>query len=131
MPRVVHFEIQADDVERAKAFYAAVFDWSFVDYSQVTGSPYWGVVTGPEDEAGINGGLLERPAPAPAPEQGTNGYVCTVGVEDYDATEARILEGGGQVALPKSALPGMAWQGYYIDPEGNTFGVHQPDPEAA
>jgi hypothetical protein len=35
------------------------------------------------------------------------------------------------VALPKSALPGMAWQGYYLDTEGNTFGIHQPDPNAA
>jgi len=130
MSRVVHFEIQADDVERAKAFYAAVFDWSFTDWGQVTGSTYWGIVTGPDDELGINGGLLQRPAPAPAPQQGTNAFVCTIGVGDYDGTERRILDAGGQVALPKMALTGMAWQGYYLDPEGNTFGIHQPDPEA-
>jgi len=47
MSRVVHFEIQADDVERAKEFYAAVFDWTFQDYGQFTGSTYWGIVTGP------------------------------------------------------------------------------------
>lgn len=80
MSRAVHFEIQADDVERAEAFYSAVFGWSF---------------------------------------------------EDYDETERRILEAGGQVALPKMALAGMAWQDYYLDTEGNTFGIHQPDPEAA
>ncbi len=132
MSRVVHFEIQADDVERAKAFYAAVFGWSYEDYSQyVGGTTYWGVTTGPEDQPGINGGLLQRPVPAPGPEQGTNAYVCTMGVDDYDATEKRILDAGGQVALPKMALPGMAWQGYYLDSEGNTFGIHQPDPEAA
>lgn len=131
MSRVVHFEIQADDVERAKAFYAAVFDWSFEDYSGYTGSTYWGVTTGPAEEPGINGGLLPRPVPAPRAEQGTNGYVCTVGVADYDQTERRILDAGGQVALPKMALPGMAWQGYYLDTEGNTFGIHQPDPAAA
>lgn len=131
MSRVVHFEIQADDVERAKSFYAAAFGWSFQDYGEVTGTTYWGVVTGPEDQPGINGGLLQRPAPAPALEQGTNAFVCTIGVDDYDATEARILEAGGQVALPKMALTGMAWQGYYLDTEGNTFGIHQPDPNAA
>jgi hypothetical protein len=132
MSRVVHFEIQADDVDRAKSFYAAVFGWTFQDYSGATGgSPYWGVVTGPDEEPGINGGLLQRPAPTPAPEQGTNGYVCTVGVADYDATERLILDAGGRVALPKMALTGMAWQGYYLDTEGNTFGIHQPDPEAA
>jgi predicted enzyme related to lactoylglutathione lyase len=131
MSRVVHFEIQADDVERAKSFYGAVFGWSFEDYSHVTGSVYWGITTGPDDQPGINGGLLSRPAPAPAPGQGTAAFVCTMVVDDYDATERRILAGGGQVALPKMALKGMAWQGYYLDTEGNVFGIHQPDPDAA
>ena len=132
MARVVHFEIQADDVERAKAFYEAALGWTFQDYSGATGGlPYWGVITGPEDEPGINGGLLPRPAPAGGAGQGTNAYVCTVGVADYDATERLILAAGGQVALPKMALTGMAWQGYYLDTEGNTFGIHQPDPDAA
>jgi len=130
MSRVVHFEIQADDVERAKEFYGAVFDWTFQDWGEVTGTTYWGIVTGSDDEMGINGGLLQRPAPAPAPAQGANAFVCTMGIGDYDETERRILAGGGQVALPKMALTGMAWQGYYLDPEGNTFGIHQPDPEA-
>lgn len=131
MSRVVHFEIQADDVERAKAFYAAVFGWEYQDYGSVLGATYWGVVTGPDEEPGINGGLLQRPVPAQPVGQGTNAYVCTMGVADYDATEARILVAGGQVALPKMALTGMAWQGYYLDTEGNTFGIHQPDPDAA
>ncbi|MBK8468350.1 MAG: VOC family protein [Candidatus Phosphoribacter sp.] len=131
MPRVLHFEIQADDVDRAKAFYAAAFGWSYEDYSGFTGSTYWGITTGPKEEPGIDGGLLPRPAAPPGQGQGTNAYVCTVGVGDYDTTERLILEAGGQVALPKMALPGMAWQGYYLDTEGNTFGIHQPDPDAA
>jgi uncharacterized protein len=131
MSRVVHFEIQVGDVDRAKQFYGAALGWQFEDYSSYTGSTYWGVITGADERHGINGGLLPRPTAAPAPEQGTNAFVCTVEVDDYDATEKRILDAGGQVALPKTALPGMAWQGYYLDTEGNTFGIHQPDPEAA
>ena len=131
MSRVMHFEIQADDVERAKAFYTAAFGWSFEDYSEFTGSTYWGVVTGPEDEPGINGGLLPRTAPAPEAGRGLNGFACTIVISDYDETERRILDAGGRVALPKTALPGMAWQGYYLDPEGNTFGIHQPDTDAS
>lgn len=131
MSRVVHFEIQVDDLERAKQFYAEVFGWTYQDYGAVTGTPYWGITTGPDDQPGINGGLLQRPVHAPGPEQGTNAYVCTMQVEDYDRTERSILEAGGQVALPKAALAGMAWQGYYLDTEGNTFGIHQPDPNAA
>jgi predicted enzyme related to lactoylglutathione lyase len=130
MSRVVHFEIQADDVERAKDFYSAALGWTFEDYGHFTGSTYWGIFTGADEEPGINGGLLERPAKAPGEGHGTNAYVCTVGVGDFDETERRILAAGGQVALPKMALAGMAWQGYFIDTEGNTFGVHQPDPEA-
>lgn len=131
MARVVHFEVQADDVDRAKAFYAAALDWTFQDWGEFTGATYWGIVTGPDEEPGINGGLLPRPAPAGGPGTGTNAFVCTVQVDDYDAVEARILAAGGQVALPKMALTGIAWQGYYLDPEGNTFGIHQPDPAAA
>lgn len=130
MSRPVRFEIQADDVERAKAFYAAAFGWTFEDYTPVTGTPYWGVITGPDAEPGINGGLLQRPAATPSPEQGTNAYVVTMQVQDYDATERAILAAGGAVALPKYALTGMAWQGYYLDTEGNTFGIHQPDRDA-
>ncbi len=126
MARVVHFEIQADDVGRAKAFYAAVFDWEFQDWGEFTGSAYWGIVTGPDEQPGINGGLLARPAPAGAPGPGSNAFVCTMQVEDYDAVEARILAADGQVALPKMALTGVAWQGYYVDTEGNTFGILEP-----
>ncbi|CAN5156917.1 VOC family protein [soil metagenome] len=131
MSRVVHFEIQADDVERAKSFYAAVFDWSFADFGAMAGSTYWGVTTGPDNEPGIDGGLLQRAAPAPGAGHGANAFVCTMGVGDYDETERRILAAGGQVAMPKTALTGMAWQGYYLDTEGNTFGIHQPDTSAA
>jgi uncharacterized protein len=95
MAKVVHFEIQADDVERARAFYESALGWSFEDWTNVTGSPYWGIRTGPETEMGIDDGLLPRPAPTDGPGRGT------------------------------------AWQGYFIDTEGNTFGVHQPDPSAA
>ncbi len=130
MGRVVHFEIQVDDVERAKAFYGDVFGWTFVDWSAAVGGvTYWGVMTGEDDQQGINGGLLER-ATARS-EGGANAYVCTVVVDDYDSTEAKILAAGGALTAPKSAMVGMAWQGYYLDPEGNAFGIHQPDPDAA
>ncbi|MBM3256734.1 MAG: VOC family protein [Candidatus Liptonbacteria bacterium] len=130
--RVVHFEIQADDVSRAKKFYGDVFDWEFTDWSKVAGSEYWGIMTAPKEskELGINGGLLKRPCPAPALEQGTNAYACTVQVENFDEIAKKIEQAGGKVAMPKFALGGMAWQGYFIDTEGNTFGIHQPDPNA-
>ncbi|NMM54631.1 VOC family protein [Paenibacillus aquistagni] len=130
MGRLVHFEIHVDDMERAKKFYREVFGWTFEDWSEYAGMPYFGAVTGDANEMGINGALMQRQGAAPQFGQALNGYACTMGVEDYDSTETKILNLGGKLALPKYALPGMAWQGYYIDTEGNTFGIHQPDKNA-
>ncbi|NKE05840.1 VOC family protein [Mesobacillus selenatarsenatis] len=130
MGRLVHFEIHVDNMDRAKEFYGEVFGWTFEDYSEYAGMPYFGAVTGGEDEPGINGALMQRQGPPPEANQPLNGYACTMGVEDYDVTETKILNNGGVVALPKYALPGMAWQGYYKDTEGNIFGIHQPDANA-
>ena len=130
MSRVVHFEIQADDVERAKSFYAAVFDWSFQDYGEFTGSTYWGIVTGPGERAGHQ----RRPAAAARPGSGRGPghqrFRLHDGGRRLRRDRAPHPRRRGQVALPKMALTGMAWQGYYLDTEGNTFGIHQPDPEA-
>jgi hypothetical protein len=128
--RVVHFEIQAQNLERAMKFYQTVFGWTFPKWME--DPPYWGIMTVPEGskEPGINGGLLARPAKVPPQECGTNAYVCTVQVENFDEIAKKIIAAAGQVAMPKFALPGMAWQGYFLDTEGNTFGVHQPDKNA-
>lgn len=128
--RPVHFEIQAADPQRAVTFYSTVFGWSSEDWSEFAGSPYFGLTTG--TGPGIDGAVLSRPGGA-NPEVGGSvaGAVLTIGVEDYDATAAKILAAGGTEALPKYALAGMAWQGYFHDTENNVFGIHQPDPEAA
>lgn len=126
--RITHFEIQAENVERAITFYTDVFGWEFPKWMD----GYWGVMTAPagSKEPGINGGLLKRPCPPPAPEQGTNAFVCTVQVDNFDDIAAKIEKAGGKVAMPKFAIMNMAWQGYFIDTEGNTFGLHQTDPNA-
>lgn len=129
MNRVVHFEIQVDEPERAIKFYKDVFGWTFERWGE---QKYWMLMTAEKDskEPGINGGLLPRPCPAPAVGQGTNAFVCTVQVEDFDEMAKKIEAAGGVVAMPKFALPKMAWQGYFLDTEGNTFGIHQPDENA-
>ncbi|WP_318509177.1 VOC family protein [Bacillus sp. T3] len=130
MGRVIHFEIHVNDMERAKRFYGEVFGWSFQDWSEYAGTPYFGAVTGNDNELGINGALMQRQSAPLESNQSINAFVCTLGVGDYDSTEAKILNNGGKEAMPKYALPGMAWQGYYLDPEGNIFGIHQPDENA-
>ena len=131
MSRVIHFEIHAEDVPRAVAFYRDVFGWTFEDWSEFAGMPYFGATTGPEGEMGINGAIMQRHSPDPEVGGHVAGAVLTLGTDDFDAAAEKILAAGGTVALPKHALPGMAWQGYFHDTANNVFGVHQPDPEAA
>ena len=128
--RVAHFEIHADNPERAIEFYTKVFGW---DIQKWEGGQmeYWMVMTGPREEpGGINGGLLRRPCPAPAEGQANNAYVCTIVVDMYDEYAKKIEEHGGKNVMPKMALVGMAWQGYFKDTEGNIFGLHQADTNA-
>jgi hypothetical protein len=86
---------------------------------------YWRIET--ED---IRGGLLERSANAPPPGAGTNAYVCSMQVKDFDTTAAAILGNRGQVTMKKFAVPATCWQGYILDPGGNTFGLLQVDENA-
>lgn len=125
MSRVVHFEIHAEDPQRAINFYANVFGWQF---SQWGDQPYWIIVTGPSDQPGINGGLLPRRGQIDG--QAVIAYVCTIDVASLDATIAAIEANHGILALPKMAMPGVGWLAYYKDTEGNVFGVMQADPQA-
>jgi predicted enzyme related to lactoylglutathione lyase len=119
-----YFEIQADDTERATRFYSEVFGWRF---AKAEGLPveYWRIETD-----GPRGGLLKRPAKTPPPEHGTNAFVCSMEVKDFDTTAQKIATLGGIVALPKFAVPGVCWQGYFLDTESNVFGIFQADPGA-
>ena len=130
MSRVVHFEIHADNPERAGTFYRDAFGWTVEDWSEFAGMPYFGLTTGPEDAMGINGAIMQRQSPPPEPGSPVQGAVITLGVDDFDASAQKIFDAGGSIALAKYALPGMAWQGYFLDTENNVFGIHQPDPEA-
>ena len=121
---IAYFEIQADNPESAIRFYGEIFGWKFAKADGLP-IPYWRIETG-----GIRGGLLQRPAPTPPLGHGTNAYVCSMEVDSFDSAAAEIIKRGGQVALEKFAVPGVCWQGYFIDPDGNTFGLFQPDPHA-
>jgi predicted enzyme related to lactoylglutathione lyase len=57
-------------------------------------------------------------------------YVCTVDVENLDASVQTAVDSGGQIALPKMPIPGMGWLAYCKDTEGNIFGMMQGDPNA-
>ncbi len=119
MPRPIHFELPADDPERAAKFYQDIFQWKIKKWDGPM--DYWMVETG--EGPGINGGLLKRPHPGA-------GTVNTIGVEDLDAMIAKVEKAGGKVAVPRMAVPGVGYLAYCTDTEGNMFGLMQPDVSA-
>src|SRR6185503_3271040 len=137
MNRPTHFEIHADDLVRASKFYTDVFGWTFQKWENKAAgaTEYYMITTGTQDSTGpdgkvwpgINGGMLKRMGPSPAEGQAVNAYVITMDVGSIDETISKIEKAGGTVALPKFAMPGMAWIAYYKDTEGNIFGIFQED----
>lgn len=130
MPRVVHFEVQAEDPQRAIAFYEKVLGWKFTKW-EAGDWPYWMIETGPAAEPGINGGLLPRMGGTPTEGQSVNAYVCTVDATNVDQTVAAWLANGGVMAVPKMAIKGIGRLAYCKATEGNIFGIMQNDPSAA
>jgi hypothetical protein len=128
MPRVVHFEIHATDPDSLVAFYSRLFGWTF---TAVEGMDYWLIETGPQEEPGIDGGLVRRPVPGPADSPALGAYPCSVNVESLDDTLALAGDLGAQEALPKMPVTGVGWLAYIKDPDGNVLGLLQMDPDAA
>ena len=128
MSRVLHFEIHAEDPERAAAFYHGVFGWEIKKWEGPM--DYWMVMTGKEGEMGINGGIVKRQGPDPEKMNPVSAYVCTIDVNDLDAFWEKVTTSGGEEALPKMPIPGMGWLCYCKDTEGNIFGMMQNDVNA-
>ena len=123
MPKVVHFEIPAEDLGRAKDFYGSVFGWQ-LNTMQMGDGEYTIVMTTPVDQqtqmptepGAINGGMMQRDERIPSP-------VITVDVEAIDDALKEIEARGGSTVTPRTAIPGMGAFAYFKDPEGNVLGL--------
>src|SRR4051812_5144478 len=115
MNRVVHFEIQADDVERAKKFYQEVFGWEMQQMGSEYGD-YIVIKTGPGpdemakgpikmEDMGINGGLMKRNGSLPADGQSPNAFTCIVGVDNIDTYMAKAEAAGAKPQTDKMEVP--------------------------
>lgn len=115
IPKVVHFEIQADDPRKAIDFYEEVFGWEFSRYEGPT--EYWTIRTGGEAEFGIHGGLARRGT-------GSDPY-NVIDVRDLDGAIARVRAAGGTIITPPRDIPGVGRYAAFRDPAGNEFGMLQ------
>ena len=86
--------------------------WARCDVSELpdeVAESYFGyqIWTGPDGQPGINGGLVRRMGPNPAPTDPTPviAYVGTIDIPDIDKSMADVTKAGGTLALPKQAIP--------------------------
>jgi uncharacterized protein len=120
MPRPVHFDLTADNPERAIKFYEGVFGWKFNKWG---GGDvlYWVVETG--DGPGIDGGLAKRRQPG-------SGTTNSISVDSVDAASKKVESAGGKVVEPKMTIPTVGYVAYCVDTEGNRFGLFESDENA-
>ncbi len=121
MGGVVHFEIPADDQERARNFYQEAFGWKInpmpeLNYNIVTTTPTDEATGRPNEPGAINGGLMGREGQLTTP-------VITVDVPDIDAALKTVEQLGGSVVMPKDTIPDMGFFAYFKDTEGNVMGL--------
>src|ERR687888_2489063 len=133
MPTIVHFEIPADDVERAKKFYSDLFGWKMEKWSGTdskdSSSPsdmeYWIVSTTDSkgNKASIGGGIMKRQEQ----HQHITNFIDVNSVDEYSS---KIEKLGGKVVVSKMAVPGMGYFAVCHDTENNSFGIWESNDSA-
>lgn len=118
MSRVIHFDLSADDPERAAEFYRSVFDWKINKWEGP--EEYWLIQTGTEENPGVTGGVAGRIKP-----EDTTAVVFDV--ESVDEASKKVVEAGGTIREGKKAIQGVGYLIMCRDTEGNTFGIMQID----
>lgn len=113
MPQVVHFEIPADDPQRAIKFYKNVFGWEIDDWEGPL--DYWLVKTGENYEMVINGAIM--------PRESGDVVKNIISVDSYEESAQKIEYEGGKMLSEKMTIPGIGYNGTFQDPEGNILGI--------
>ena len=119
--RIIHFEMNVKNPEKAIKFYQNTFGWKIEKWEGPV--EYWLIMTGDEKEPGIDGGLGRE-------EEGFPNIVNTIGIDNIDDVIKKVIANGGKIVREKHAVPGVGWLAYIKDPEGILSGIMQEDPKA-
>ncbi len=115
---IAHFEIPADDLDRAQKFYSELLGWKIMP----TDNPeYCLIQTGEEGDLG--GGIMKRMHPQQMPVN----YIQVESVEEYSKKAIAL---GGRLIVPRTAVPTMGYFAQCLDTEGNVFALWEEDPSA-
>ena len=122
MPTVCHFEIPAEDIERAKKFYSELFGWDIQKFEKHPN--YWIFkTTHINGRSGITGAIERK-------RDENHSITCNICVDCIDEYIKKVKELGGRIVVPKSAVPGVGYYAYCVDTEGNQFVLWETDVNA-
>jgi uncharacterized protein len=125
IPTIVHFEIPADDIERARKFYSTLFDWK-IEKIEVKKDgetmDYWMISTSTKREdssiksSHLEGGLIKRQHP----QQPNLNYISVPSIDEYSS---KVKELGGKVVMPKTEIKDYGFFAVCMDTENNAFAL--------
>jgi uncharacterized protein len=112
------FEIYVQDMERAKAFYEAVFG---VQLTKLEGTEFemWAFPMR-QDGFGASGSLVK----IPGYPSGANSVVIYFSCADCAVEAKRAVQAGGRVETGKKSVGQYGYIALVIDTEGNIIGLH-------
>lgn len=112
---IAHFEIFANDVERARKFYEKVFAWRF----EVAGPPdFYLIETGPPVDRGVSQGLIAKRS-GPAAQGPINAFRVTICVDSIGEIAAAIEAAGGKLRSAVIDIPHVGQVLEFADTEDN------------
>lgn len=121
MDPVVHFEMPAQDMKRAKRFYERVFDWDVLPAYDSYFYAHTASETGDDNMSQtpgeINGAIQQR-------DNTIGALRMVIRVADLDAALEKVLQEGGRIFIPKKRIPHMYYSVIY-DTEGNEVNLVQ------
>ncbi len=129
MNPVVHFELPAEDKDRAAEFYEKTFGWEIQRLGEEYGGYMVAMTTesdanGPKEKGIINGGIYKKSKPEQVPH-------VVIAVDDIHEHIKKVEEAGGKVVGGSSGqqiddIPGVGLFAAILDTEGNSVGMLQP-----
>ena len=127
MNSVVHFEVPADDLERAKKFYSETFGWSLQQMGPDMGNYVLATTTesgdrGPIKPGAINGGMAKRGQSFTAPS-------FSIDVPNIEKAVEKIKAGGGETLGDILTVGDMGRMVYFKDSEGNVMSLWETAPK--
>ena len=111
----VHLELNSTDLEKSKAFYGKLFEWTLEDVP-MGDLDYTMIKVG----KGTGGGMMKQLIPGAG-----SAWLPYVAVDDIKASTSKAQSLGAKVMKDVTEVMGMGWLSIIVDPTGAMLGLWQ------